>query len=440
MSSPSHRRVVVTGVGMISPLGNSRASFWHAIHTRTSGIRNLTLIPTHNLPIHFGGEAADFTGDIADFGPLEPAAKKALRKGLKVMCREIQMGVAASQLALTDADLAPGMFDPNRTGIVYGSDYIMTNPDEFSGAVHACMAETGSFDLSRWAEKGIPKITPLWLLKYLPNMPACHVAIHNDLRGPSNSITVREASSNLALAEAACTIARGDAEIMVSGATGSRIHAIRTLHVVLQEELACGETLAESLPKPFDLARRGMVVGEGAASLVLEERRAAEARGARILGEIVGYGSSAAINRDGSPRTDVALRNAMAQALRTARMAPDEVGHLHAHGACTTRGDIDEAKAIREIFGGRASPVPVTALKSYLGNVGAAGGALELTASMLAMAAGELPPILNYVTPDPACPISAVTQSTPYPPGRSVMNVSITPQGQASAIVFRNDL
>ena len=137
------------------------------------------------MPTKYGAEARAFTGHIDDFGPLDPGIKKSIRKGLKVMCREIQMGVAVAQLALQDAGLRPGGYDVDRTGAVYGSDYIMTAPDEFTDGIKAC-TDNGGFHFDRWAESGMKKVDPLWLLKYLPNMPACHVAIYNDLRGPNN--------------------------------------------------------------------------------------------------------------------------------------------------------------------------------------------------------------------------------------------------------------
>ena len=233
MASTASRRVVITGMGLISPLGNSREAVWESLAAGRSGVGPLQCLPSQSLPMHCAGEARDFTGDIADFGPLEKEQVRTIRKGLKVMCREIQMGVAAAQLALQDAGLKPGSYDVDRTGAVYGSDYIMTAPEEFAEGVRNCLTPDEQFDFTRWATEGMPKVTPLWLLKYLPNMPASHVAIYNDLRGPNNSITLREASSNLAVAEAYCTIVRGHADIMIAGATGTRLHPLRTVHVAL---------------------------------------------------------------------------------------------------------------------------------------------------------------------------------------------------------------
>ncbi len=434
MSAP--RRVVVTGLGLVSPLGNCKTKFWSALRSGESGIRPLTLVPTSSFPVASGGEAVEFTGHISEFGELEGTQKKAIRKGLKVMCREIQMGVAASQLALQDANLSLESIDNDRTGVVFGSDYIMTMPTEFEEGVRNCF-DADEFELRDWAEKGLPKVTPLWLLKYLPNMPACHVAIYNDLRGPNNSITVREASSNLALAEAYCTIERGHADAIISGATGSRVHPIKTIHVALQEELASENGDPTNISRPFDAQRSGMVVGEGAASLLLEEKETAEKRGAKIVAEVVGYGSSAVIDKKSVAQRGTAIANSMRQALRTANMKPDEIGHVNAHGLSSVACDREEATAIAEVFADRSSPVPVVAPKSYFGNIGAGGGSLELIASIQAMEEGSLFRTLNFDSPDPDCPINVVT-SNDVPAGSSVMNVNVTQQGQASALIVKS--
>ena len=251
---------------------------------------------------------------------------------------------------------------------------------------------------------------------------------------PNNSITSREASSNLAIAEAHSTIVRGSADIVLVGSTGSRIHPLRTVHTTLQEELAIGDEEPTRLSRPFDLHRRGMVIGEGAATLVLEDLSYAQARGAQILGEVVGYGASTVVDRQAISRRDEALKNAMNQALHTAGMQPDQLGHINAHGLGTRQCDEAEASAIQQVFNGRSDQIPVTATKSYFGNLGAASGMIELMASMLAMKHGNLYPTLNYETPDPACDINLVTSSD-HPAGDSVLNVNVTPQGQASAVI-----
>jgi 3-oxoacyl-[acyl-carrier-protein] synthase II len=434
--SNASRRVVITGAGLISPLGNNKQALWEALQAGRSGVRSIQCLPAEALPFKCAAEAWDFRGKIEDFGDLSGELKRTIRKGLKVMCREIQMGVASAQLALQDAGLKTGAYDVNRTGAVYGSDYIVTEPQEFVEGVRHCLNADGQFDFSRWPTDGLSQVTPLWLLKYLPNMPASHIAIYNDMRGPNNSITLREASSNLAVAEAFCTIQRGTADIMLAGATGTRLHPLRTIHTALQEQIANGNEAPERLCRPFDLNRQGMVLGEGAATIVLEELHSAQSRGATIMGEVLGYGSSAVMTPEGTGNSRQALQNVMVQALRKAGVAPSQLGHIHAHGLATRHDDIEEAAAIQAVLGADAQKVPVTAAKSYLGNLGAAGGMVELIASLLATQHDHLFPILNFETPDPACPIRAARGSD-LSPGSCFLNLSVTPHGQASAILIR---
>jgi 3-oxoacyl-[acyl-carrier-protein] synthase II len=436
----SERRVVITGMGLVSPLGSTKSALWEALSAGKSGVGPLAAIPPGFLPTHVAAEVRDFTGDIENFGPLEKEQKKAIRKGLKVMCRECQMGVAAAQLALADANLivGGGTYDPERSGCIFGADYMLTMPEEFSAGINRCRDESGSFDYNRWATEGMPQLSPLWLLKYLPNMPASHVAIYNDLRGPNNSITHREAAANLAVGEAYRTILRGSADTMVVGATGTRVHPMKTVHAIQTEELAGNGVEPSKASRPFDKNRTGMVIGEGAGAIVIEELATAKARGATIFAEIVGHGSSHVADTNCVARRDIALTNVMRNCLRGAGLSADEVGHIHAHGLSTRSCDIDEANAIREVFGDDADRVPVTAAKSYFGNLGAGSGMIELIASVLALQNEKLFPILNYETPDAECCIAAVRPNNgSVSPGRSFLNLSVTPQGQASAVLVQ---
>jgi 3-oxoacyl-[acyl-carrier-protein] synthase II len=430
------RRVVITGLGVICPLGDTIEDFWKALLDRRSGIAPVQPEPGVLSARAFAGQARDFTGHIDDFGSLEGELKKAIRKGLKVMCRESQMGVAAAQRAIADAALKPGAYDPERSGVVFGSDYMLTVPEEFIAPMRACAPEDRPFEFSRWATVGMSQLSPLWLLKYLPNMPASHIAIYNDFRGPNNSLTLREAASNLAVGEAFRVIQRGHADCMVAGATGTRVHPMKALHAVIQEDIAPNGQDPQRACRPFDLNRAGMVLGEGAGAILLEEIGSAQARGARIYAEIVGAGSSSVVDQNRVARRDQALCNAMRSTLRDAHITESDVGHINAHGLGTRSGDAEEAAAIRDVFGQHAQGLPVTAPKSYFGNLGAGSGIVELAASALALANDRLFPILNYETPDPDCPIKAVTNGEAKP-GSSFLKLSVTPQGQASCLLVR---
>jgi 3-oxoacyl-[acyl-carrier-protein] synthase II len=438
MSSPldAPRRAVITGLGVVCPSGNSKQSLWASLGGRQSGVSSLENNHTVDLPTDCVASVREFSGHIDDFGEMPATQKKAIRKALKVMCRETQMGVAAAMQALVDAALVEETPNPLRSGVVYGSDYMLSEPEELNAGMAISATIEDGVDYQRWGTEGMRLMSPLWLLKYLPNMPACHIAIYNDLQGPNNSITQREAGANLAVGEAFHTITRNSADMMIAGATGTRIHTMKAIHAALQEQLALGRDEPQRASRPFDLNRTGMVLGEGAAAIVLEELATAQNRGATIYGEVVGFGSSSVSDRNFCARRDTALVNVMRAALREARLSPEEIGHIHAHGLSTKTCDVDESRAILEVFGDAARRVPTVAAKSNFGNLGAGGGLVELVASTIALGEGHLFPVLNYETPDPECPLNVVRDES-VPSGENFMNLSVTPQGQASCVIVR---
>lgn len=426
------RRVVITGMGVICPVGSSKEALWDALCTGTSGVRPLSAAVGEILK--FAAPAGQFEGRVDDFGPLDKERTKAIRKGLKVMCRECQMGVAAAQLALHDAGLSPHRLDPDRTGISFGADHMLTVPEEFTEAVRHCTDGGGRFEFSRWVSHGMPQMSPLWLLKYLPNMPASHLAIYNDLRGPNNSLTLREAAANAAAAEAYEIIRRGQADVMLVGATGTRLHPFKTIHALQQEELADPNQEPARASRPFDRNRTGMVLGEGAGAVVLEELRKAESRGANIYGEVLAGATSSVADRQLVAQRGKAVANVLQSLIRRAALAPEQLGHIHAHGLGTRSADSEEAQAISRLAAARSRPLPVVAAKSFMGNLGAGSGMVELIASLLALRHGHLFPVLNYEQPDPECPVAAAVDAE-TPAGQSFINLSFTPQGQASGLL-----
>ncbi|TWU43011.1 3-oxoacyl-[acyl-carrier-protein] synthase 2 [Novipirellula aureliae] len=426
-------RVVITGRGVVSPLGNDPATVLSRLRSGASGVRPFTQVPQGVLCVDHGAEAVDFTGHISNYGPLEKPLQRTIKKGSKVMCREIEMGVAVAQLALHDAALSEDKRDPKRVGVVYGCDYIMSLPEEFIAGIRKCMDADGNFDFDRWGQEGRVEVNPLWLLKYLPNMPASHIAIYNNLRAANNSITVREASAGAAIGEAVSTIQRGHADALIVGSTGSRVHPLRTLHASLQEKLAADTEDPSKMSRPFDSSRDGSVVGEGAAAFVCESLQHATDRGANILGEVVGYCSSAVGPAAGADFLKKAVVNVLKGALGTAD--PKSIGHIHAHGLGTIESDRNEAIGIAEVFGPPADQPPVTTAKGHIGNLGAGGGMVEVIASLDSLG-GELFPILNCNRLDPECPINACTNAG-TPAGDEFISLNVTPQGQASAVRIR---
>lgn len=445
-SSPpaAERRVVITGVGLVSPVGSSPAEYAAALAEGRSGVTRRTdgdAWPT------VGGFATGFTGSIGDFGELEGPQKKAIRKGLKLMCRETQMAVAAAQHAQADAG-GTEAFDPERVGVVLGSDYMLTLPDDYADAIQKC-SEGGEFAFEEWGGEGLDQMAPLWMLKYLPNMPASHIAIYNDLRGPNNSLTMREASGLTAIGEAFRILSRGSADRMIVGATGTRVLPMQAIHAAqstddlsVTGECPDGADPA-TLSRPFDGSSTGPVCGEGAGMVVMETLEAATARGARVYGEVVGFGSSTVTaNTDGGKvlvgRNDIAITNAITAALNDAGKGPEQLGHVNADGSGVPAADRDEAAAIRQALGSAADSVPVIALKSYFGNLGAGGGVVELIGSLLAMdtagpLAGALPRTLNHEQTAADCAITVQAVSS-APTGESFVSISTTPQGQAAVV------
>lgn len=417
----------MTGIGVVSPIGIGREPFWDSLLARRSGIRPIEQFDSRELPIHIAGEVLDF----------DPKEYIRQRKSLKVMCRDIQLGVGAANLAVYDAGLEEHQVDPDRFGVDFGANLMLTRPEEISASVLACLDEQGAFHFERWGDQGMHEMFPLWLLKYLPNMPACHIAIGWDARGPNNTITLGEASGNLAVGEAYRIIARGSADVMIAGATGTRVHPLATVQTCLIEELSRRNGSPAAALRPFDAGRDGTVPGEGAAAFVLESREHAQKRGATIWAEIVGAGSSCSARRDGTPQPTRALVNAMRLTLSDAGATPEEVGHLNAHGDGTRQGDPAEAKAILEVFGPRGEQVPVTAPKSYFGTLDSGSGAVKMAAGVMALKHNLLPPTLNYETPDPACPLNVVAGDPQPVTGSSFLNLSVTRAGQASCVMVR---
>ena len=275
-------------------------------------------------------------------------------------------------------------------------------------------------------------------------MLACHISILLDCQGPSNTITEAEAASNVAIGEAARIIARGRADLMITGGADSKIHPLSLIRMSLLNQMSHWSGDPAAACRPFDIDRDGYVPGEGAGVLILEEREHALARGAKIYGEILAYGSGCDARPGGGldPEgvgTEIAIR----AALRGANMNPDAVGHVNAHGAATVESDQAESRAIARVFGsrpGKAPIVPVTALKGYFGNIVSGCGAVELIASLVGVNQGLIPPSLNCDQYDPACsPLDLVTGS-PRPTNNPVfLNTNLTRHGQAATVLVQGN-
>jgi 3-oxoacyl-[acyl-carrier-protein] synthase II len=386
------REIVITGMGVVSPIGVGNEAFWDSLSEGRSGVRSLGLFNGRDLPPVIGGEVPDLHAERY----VRP------RKSLKVMNRDIQLAFVAADLACTEAGFDSSSVDPERLGIVFGADLLVCELDEMVAAYQGCI-RNGRFDFSLWGKRALAEMYPLWMLKYLPNMLACHIGIAHDARGPNNSLTLAEASSLSAIAEAARVIERGQADAMIAGGGSSRTHpTVWVRREVYHPSKRVDDPAAAC--RPFDADRDGMVHGEGAGAFVLEDRGHAEARGAKILAHVLGHASCFEPRVRGEPLRGDAIRRAIRGALGDARLKPTEIGHVNAHGLSTRRDDPREAQAIRDMLG----DVPVTAPKSFFGNLAAGTGAVEMAASVLAFQKGLIPPTLNYERPDPECPVNVI--------------------------------
>ncbi len=414
------RDVVITGVGIVSPIGVGDDAVWQSIIQRQSGVRRLPELAT-------AGWLAPFGGWVNDFDPKDLIQP---RKSIKVMCREIQFGVAAAEIAWQQAGLAGAALDPERVGVTGAAGLLYCDLEELHGPIRVWMNQA-DFDIGRWSLAAMKEMHPLWMLKYLPNMTACHIGIRYDARGPTNTVAHNEISSLMAVAEATDTIRRGVADVMIAGGSGSRLKLTDLMWRRGAGLSMNGHGDPGAVCRPFDASRSGIVNGEGAAQFVLESREHAERRGARMLARVV---SAASRNETAAnsmqPKGD-AIRRAIVAAVKAAGLSASDIGHVNAHGNSTIDDDSAEAQAIRLALGN----VPVTAPKSYFGHLGPGSGAVELAISVLGLQRGLIPPTLNYKTPDPACPVNVVVEpQLAAKPTFVALNHNVT--GAAAAVVI----
>ncbi len=353
------------------------------------------------------------------------------------MARDIQLAVAAAELAVADAGLADGGVDPTRIGVDLGAGLISTELDELRPAIDLGDQGRRTFDYQTYGREGIPQIQPIWLLKYLPNMLACHISILLDCQGPSNTITEAEAASNVAIGEAARIIAKGRADVMITGGADSKIHPLSLVRMSLLDQMSHWKGDPSGACRPFDAQRDGWVAGRGGRHP--DPRGARARRGPR----------RADLRRD--PRLRLRLR-------RPARRRARPRGHRHrdrrraprsatpgwsrrrsATSTPTARPPSSPTWPRPAAFGRVFGPggVPVTALKGYLGNLVSGCGAVELIASLLGVNRGVIPPTLNCDEPDPACRLDVV-RGTPRPTDNpTFVKTNLTRHGQAAALVVR---
>jgi 3-oxoacyl-[acyl-carrier-protein] synthase II len=376
------RRVVVTGLGAVTPLGNDARSTWEAALAGRSGIDWIRSFDASDFPVRVAAEVKDFDGSTV----VPPKEARRLE-------RNVLLAVAAAREAVADAALEG--FDPARVGIVLGS---------------AIGGVTGVLEQAEvMRERGADRVSPFFLPNVLVDSASGQVAITLGIRGPNYAVVSACATGSHAVGEGAELIKRGDADVILAGGTEACMHPLILAGFCAMRGLAVEDEHPPRASRPFDATRAGFVMGEGACVLVLEELEAAEQRGAKIYAEVLGYGASNDAYHMAAPDpASVGVAEMMQAALARARVDPSDVDYVNAHGTSTPLGDLAETKALKDVFGDHAYGLAVSSTKSMTGHCFGAAGAIEAMMCVLAIHEGSIPPTINYEHPDPECDLDYV--------------------------------
>jgi len=430
-------RVVITGFGQVTPLGLNTVDTWASLCAGRIGIDRITAFDPVGFSCQIAGQVPDYK--IRDYVP------KTHRKATKLMSRDIELAIIAANEALIHAGfVTKGIdpeninIDPERVAINLGAGLISCDLVELAPAVAASVTD-GKFDIRKWGRNGLDLVTPLWLLKYLPNMLACHIGIIHDIQGPSNTITCAETAGHLAIAEASQIIARGSSDIALAGGAEAKVNPIVMIRqCLLKRATSENNDDPASACRPFDADAKGSVFGEAAGIVILEELQHAEKRDAKIYAEVAGLGQSNSINPayehiepDGK-----GIRIAIEKAMSEAQIRPDDLDLVIPHGTGIPQDDLAEANAIQAALGEAAEKIPVWPTKSMLSNTGAAGGAVDVIAAVCAMRDGKIPAAKNCDRKAAGCNLNIVDK--PQEKNiRFVLCCSYTYGGQTAAVVLK---
>ena len=421
-------RVVVTGIGVISPNGIGRREFGEAIVEGRSGVSQIESFDTAGQSIKIAGEVKNF--DVTPYLGEH-------RKNAKLMSRAVGFAVGAADLAVKDSGIRKETLDPARFGVVMGTGITPMDVSELVGPIAKGIGSDGGFDLGRFALARAESIFPLWLLKHLPNMAAAHISILHHAMGPNNTIVTACAAGTQAVGEAFRLIGRGDADVMLAGGCDSRLDPQLLVAYNAMKTVSTSARTPSEVSRPFDGERDGFVMGEGAAVLILESLRHAKRRRASIYAEVIGYGSS--FDAYGITRPEPEGKGAaisMRAALREAKLDHSDIDYINAHGTSTRLNDLMETVAVKRVFGHRAASIPMSSQKSMVGHLIAASGALEAAATAMSLERGVIPPTINQATPDPECDLDYVPNTAREVPVRTAISNSFGFGGQNASLVM----
>ena len=378
------RRVVITGVGAVSPLGTGNAANWDALISGTSGIGPITRFDVSDMPVKIAGEIKGFNAE--DF--IE-------KKEIKKMDLFIQYSLAAAHFAMEDSGLIINEENAERVGVLVGAGL---------GGLPAIERYHQALQ-----EGGYKKISPFFIPMLIINLAPGHISIKYGAKGPNISSVSACATATHSIGDAYHIIKRGDADAMIAGGTESTITPLAIGGFSVMKALSDRNDTPETASRPFDKNRDGFVMGEGAGIVVLEEYEAAKARGAKIYGEVVGYGLTGDAYHLTSPAPGgEGAARCMKMTLKNAGVNPEEVAYINAHGTSTPLGDMYETMAIKSVFGDHAKKLMVSSTKSMTGHLLGAAGGVEAVFTLMAMNKGVVPPTINYGEPDPDCDLDYV--------------------------------
>lgn len=425
------KRVVVTGIGAVTPLGVGIDALWSGLVAGRSGIGPITLFDAQGYPTRI---AAEVKGDF------DPGAFVDDVKALKSMGRNSQFAVAAGLMAFVDAGLKPGTYRPERCGVSLGAarGYLAGSFSKLFTFAHTLEDPNhpGRLDVPAYVRGALKHLHPLDFVASLPNMPAAHVARTVQARGINRTILTTCASGTQAIGDAARIIELGYADVMLAGGSDSMIHPLGMMDFNRLQALSTNNAAGARACRPFDAKRDGFVMGEGAGILVLEPLQRARERGARVYGEILGFGATSdAYRLTDEPPDGRGAVAAITRALEDAGLEPAAVDYINAHGTSTVLNDRIETMVVKQVFGKAAADVPISSTKSMLGHLMAAAGAVEAIVCLLAITRGVVPPTINYEHPDPECDLDCVPNHARPHRVRVAMSNSFGFGGQCAVLV-----